>query len=52
MNVDVVWIPRLKAGTFVWSPAPAVSRIMIEDMMQARQKQTQSAHLLGVTRLL
>ena len=30
MNVDGVWILRFKAGTFVWSPAPVVARIVIE----------------------
>ena len=45
MNVDVVWIPRLKAGTFVWSPAPAVARIVIEQLRRAIQKRTQLAHV-------
>ena len=36
MNVNGVWIPRFKAGTFVWSPAPVVSRIVIEELSQAR----------------
>ena len=53
MNVDGVWIPRFKAGTFVWGPAPVFAIIVIiEDLRQARQKQTQSAHVLGVMRLL
>ena len=52
MNMDVVWIPSFKAGTFVWSPAPVVSRIVIEELSQARQKRTQSVHVLGVPRLL
>ena len=52
-NVDGVWIPRFKAGTFVWGPAPVFAIIVIiEDLRQARQKQTQSAHVLGVMRLL
>ena len=40
MNVDGVWIAKFKAGMFVWSPAPAVDRIVIEELRQARQKQT------------
>ena len=52
MNVNGVWIPRFKAGTFVWSPAPVIVRIMIEKLRQARQKLTQLAYVLGVPRLL
>ena len=52
MNVDGVWIPRFEAGTLFWSPAPAVTIIMIEELRQARYKQTQLTHMLGVTRLL
>ena len=52
MKVDGVWIPRFKAGMFFWIPAPVVSRIVIEDLRQARQKRTQSEHLLGILRLL
>ena len=32
MNMDGVWIPNFKAGTFVRSPAPAVARIVIEEL--------------------
>ena len=52
MNVDGVRIPRFNAGKFVWSPAPAVAIIGVEDLMQAIQTQTQSLHVLGVPRLL
>ena len=52
MDTDGFLIPSFKAGTFVWSSAPAVSRTVIEDLMQARQKRTQLAHVLGYTRLL
>ena len=37
---------------FVWIPTPSVSRIVIADLRKARQKRTQSAHVLGVLRLL
>ena len=30
INVDGVWIPRFKAGTFVCSPAPVFTIIVIE----------------------
>ena len=36
MNVDVVFIAMFKTGTFVWSHAPAVPIMMIEDLRQAR----------------
>ena len=52
MNVDGFWIPRFKAGTFVWIPEPVVSRIVTGELRQARQKRTQSAHMLGIVRLL
>ena len=52
MNVDGVWIPRFKSGTFFGAPAPAVTIIFVEELRQARQKRTQSAHVLGVPRLL
>ena len=52
LNVDGFWIPKFKAGTFVWSQAPAVARMVIEELRQARYNQTQSTHVLGVPRLL
>ena len=52
MNVDGVWIPSIKAGMFVWSTAPEVSIIVIEELRQAIKKWNQSAHVLGVPRLL
>ena len=52
MNVDGVWIPKFKAGTFFWSLEPVVSMIVTEELRQARQKQTQLAHMLGISRLL
>ena len=50
--MDAVWIPRYKAGMFVWSPAPTVSVILIENPRQAKQKRNKSAHVLRVTRIL
>ena len=32
VNMDGFWIPRFKAGTFVWSPAPEVTIILIEEL--------------------
>ena len=29
-NIDGVWIPKFRPGTFIWSPPTAVSRIFIE----------------------
>ena len=52
MNVDGVCIPRFKDGTFVWVPAPAVARIVIEHLRQAIQKRTQLAHVWIVPILL
>ena len=51
MNVDGVWIPNFRSGKFVWSKEPAVTRIVIEELRQARQKRTQLSHVLGVQRL-
>ena len=36
MNVDEFCIPRFKAGKFVWSPAPAVAIIVIDELSHAR----------------
>ena len=36
MDVNGVWIPGFKAGPFFGSPAPAVARIVIEDLRQYR----------------
>ena len=44
INVDIVWIPRFKAGTFVWSSTPAVDRIMIEELSKASKKKIQLEH--------
>ena len=52
MNMDGVWIPRFKAGMFVWIPAPPVSSIVTEELRQGRQKWTQLIHVLGVLILL
>ena len=50
--MDGVWIPRFKAGTFVWSPTTVVASITIEELRQDIQKRTQLAHVLGVPILL
>ena len=52
MNLDGVWIPKFKAGTFVWIPAPAVARVVIEELGQASYNLTQSSHGLGLPILL
>ena len=50
--MDGFWIPKFKAGTFFGSLSPAVARIMIEELRQARYKKTQLVNVLGVLRLL
>ena len=52
LNVDGFWIPKFKAGTFFGSLSPAVARIMIEELRQARYKKTQLVNVLGVLILL
>ena len=48
------WIldPKVQVWNFFWGPAPAFTIIVVEELRQARQKRTQSAHVLGVPRLL
>ena len=52
MKTKGFWILKFQAGTFFWIPAPVVARIVLEELRQDRQKLTQSAHMLGVPRML
>ena len=51
-NVDGIWIPSYRPGTFVWTPPPAAARIATEELRQARQKRQLSAHVVIVPRLM
>ena len=51
-NIDVVWIPKFIPGTFIWSPSPGFSIIVIEELHQAHHKRTKYAHVLVVPRII
>ncbi len=46
------WIPKYKAGTFIWAPPPGVARFAIEELRQARLKRFASFHIFVVPRLM
>jgi hypothetical protein len=46
------WIPRYKAGTFIWAPPPGVARFAIEELQQARLKRFVLFHIFVVPRLM
>ena len=52
MNADKVWIPRYKAGTFIWTPPPAGGLIAVEQLRRARLKRENSTHIMIIPRLM
>ena len=52
VNTDGVWMPSLRAGTFVWAPPPAAADAAVEELRKARHKRQQSMHVVLVPRLL
>ena len=50
-NIDGRWEPRHKAGIFVWTPAPAVADVVLEQIRQARHKRQESTHIFLCPRL-
>ena len=50
-NLDNVWIPNFESGVFIWSPAPAAGQFAIEQLREARNKRTDSLHIVLIPRL-
>ena len=51
-NVDGIWMPTFRRGTFVWAPPPGAARQAIEQLRQARHKRQESSHIFVCPRLL
>ena len=49
-----VWIPRHgpKGQTFLWAPPPAVADAVLEELLTARHKRTDTFHVVAVPRLM
>jgi hypothetical protein len=41
-----------KSGNFIWSPAPAAAKVVVEQLGRARLKRPQSLHIIVVPRLM
>ena len=46
-----IWIPDIRPGVFVWCPAPAAGQVAIEQLREARNKRTESLHVVIIPRL-
>ena len=51
-NVDGIWMPNYKAGTFIWAPAPSAAKTAIKQLRQARMKRQSSYHVFVCPRLM
>ena len=52
VNLDGVWLPSYKRGSFIWSPPPAVAGIIMDELRQARHKRQKSFHVFICPRLM
>ncbi len=44
--------PGIKAGVFVWFPAPCAAEVAVEELRKARHKRQASLHLVIIPRLM
>ena len=51
-NCDGMWIPKYKAGNFIWAPAPAGAKFAAEQLRHARHKRMDSLHVFVCPRLM
>ena len=51
-NLDGVWIPEYRRGTYVWTPPPAGGLIAVEQLRRARVKREWSTHVVLIPRLM
>ena len=51
-NLDGIWIPKYKSGTYVWTPPPAGGLIAVEQLRRARLKREVSTHVVIIPRLM
>ena len=52
MNADNIWIPKYKAGIFIWTPPPAGGLIAVAQLRRARLKREDSTHIFLIPRLM
>jgi len=50
-NLDGVWMPHFRSGTFVWTPPPAGGQVAVEQLRRARVKRQSSTHIVVLPRL-
>ena len=51
-NEKKVWIPKVKKGTYVWSPPAAAVGPCLEELRKARMKRQQSRHIVIIHKLM
>ena len=52
LNLDGIWSPEYKRGTYVWTPPPAGGLTAVEQLRRARVKREWSTHVVIVPRLM
>ena len=50
-NLGFYW-PKVKPGTFVWSPPPAAVSVCLEELRKARMKRQTSTHVVVIPKLM
>jgi len=51
LSKEGIWMPDTRPGIFVWCPAPAAAQVAVEQLREARNKRTQSLHVVVLPRL-
>ena len=52
-NYDNIWVPSIKAGTYIWVPTPAAADVVVEELRKARQKRfTHSYHVFVCPKIM
>jgi hypothetical protein len=51
-NLDGVWVPTYKAGTFLWTPPPCIASQCLEELRRARHKRQLSTHVFVCPRVM
>ena len=51
-NSEGHWIPKYRAGTFLWTPPPAAGDVAVEELRKARHKRQDSTHIFMVPSMM
>ena len=51
-NIDGLFIPTIRKGTFIWSPPPAAADVAVQELRKARHKRQDSLHVFVCPRLM